>query len=95
MRNSYSISVHEFAYVRCNRAQDLPQVETRRDSGSQIEEQLKPFVLSTKFGVCAHGRMPRIADLLGGDPNHGRFRTETASADSHPQRSKSKLGVNP
>ena len=82
-RNAYGISVHDLAYVRRNRAQDLAQVEARRDSGGQIEEQLKPLVLSPKFGVCAHGRMPGIANLLGCDPNDGRFRTETASAGSH------------
>ena len=82
-RNGYGISVHHFAYIRCHRTQDLPQVEARRDSGGQIEEQLKPLVLSPKFGVCAHGRMRGIANLPGCDPNDARFRTETASAGFH------------
>jgi hypothetical protein len=38
-----------------DRAQDLPQVEARRDSGRKIEEQLKPLVLTLKFCFCAHG----------------------------------------
>jgi hypothetical protein len=32
-RNDYGISVYDFAYVRRNRAQDLPQIEAGRDSG--------------------------------------------------------------
>ena len=47
--------MYDFAYVRCDRAQDLPQVEARRDSGRQIEEQLKPLVLTLKFRFSAHG----------------------------------------
>jgi hypothetical protein len=45
------------AYVRCNRAQNLPQIEARRDFGRQIEEQLKPLLLMPKFPFSAHGRM--------------------------------------
>src|SRR5246127_830195 len=54
-RNCYGIGVYDFAYVRCNCAQDLAQVEARRDSGRQIEEQLKPLVLTLKFRFSAHG----------------------------------------
>src|SRR6266478_1325914 len=54
-RNGYGISVYDFAYVRCDHAQDLAQVEARRDSGRQIQEQFKPFVLTMKFRFCAHG----------------------------------------
>ncbi len=42
-RNAYGISVYDLAYVRRNRAHDLPKVEARRDSARQIEEQLQPF----------------------------------------------------
>ena len=40
-----------------NRAQDLPQVEARRNSGHQIEEQLKPPLLTLKFRFCVHSHM--------------------------------------
>jgi hypothetical protein len=46
--------VYDFAYVRCNRAQNFPQVQARRDFGRQIEEQLKSLVLTVKFLFCAH-----------------------------------------
>src|SRR5207302_2084430 len=39
-RNIYRISAYDLAYVGCDGAQDLPQVEARRDSRRQIEEQL-------------------------------------------------------
>jgi hypothetical protein len=37
IRGDYSISFDNFAYVRCDRAQDLAQVEARRDFGRQIQ----------------------------------------------------------
>src|SRR5579863_8713037 len=43
--NCYGIAVYNFTYICCNRAQDLPQVKARRDSGGQIEEQLQAVVL--------------------------------------------------
>jgi hypothetical protein len=46
--------MYDFAYVRRNGAQDLSQVEARRDFARQIEEQLKPIVLSSYFPFCAH-----------------------------------------
>ena len=42
-RYDHGVSVYDFAYVRCNHAQNLPQIEARRDFGRQIEEQLKPL----------------------------------------------------
>lgn len=54
-RNRDGIGVYDFAYVRCNRTQDVPQIEARRDSGRLIEEQLKSLVLTLKFRFCAHG----------------------------------------
>jgi hypothetical protein len=88
-RNGYGIGVYNFAYVRCNRAQDLPQVQTRGDSGRQIQEQLKPLMLTLKLRFCAHGRMKDVTDWLGERfqprryihliaPTHGP--TETAPA---------------
>jgi hypothetical protein len=56
--------VYDFAYVRCNRAQNLPQIEARRDFGRQIEEQLKPLLLMLEFRLCAHGHMPSAASLV-------------------------------
>ena len=56
-RYDHSIGVYDFAYVRSNRAQNLPQIEARRDFGRQIEEQLKPLLLMPKFPFSAHGRM--------------------------------------
>jgi hypothetical protein len=62
-RNCYGIGVYDFAYVRCNRAQDLPQVEARRDSGRQIQEQLKLVVLTLKFRFWAHD-LPKAPPLV-------------------------------
>jgi hypothetical protein len=50
----HGISVYDFAYVRRNRPQDLPDLEARRDLGRQIEEQLKPLLLMPKFPFSAH-----------------------------------------
>lgn len=44
-RNDDTICVYDFAYVGCNRAQDLPQVEARCDSSRQIEKQLQALAL--------------------------------------------------
>jgi hypothetical protein len=49
--------VYDFAYVRCNRAQNLPHIKARRDFGRQIEEQLKLLFLTLKLPFSAHGRM--------------------------------------
>jgi hypothetical protein len=54
--NCYGIGVYDFAYVRCNRAQNLPQIEAGRDCGRQIEEQFKPLLLMLKFPFSAHSR---------------------------------------
>jgi hypothetical protein len=54
-RNSDRISVYDFAYVRCNRAQYFPQVQAGRDAGRQIQEQVKPLVLTLKFCFYTHG----------------------------------------
>jgi hypothetical protein len=53
-RNGYGISLHHFAYIRCNRTHNLPQVEVRRDSGRQIQEQLQPACL-----VCSQDQPVR------------------------------------
>jgi hypothetical protein len=53
-RNSGTISVYDFAYVGCNRSQYFPQIQTGRDAGRQIQEQLKPLVPPPKFRFCAH-----------------------------------------
>jgi hypothetical protein len=42
--NADRISVYDLAYVRRNRAHDLPKVEARRDFARQIEQQVKPLV---------------------------------------------------
>jgi hypothetical protein len=60
----YSISVYDFAYVRCNRAQNLPQIEARRDFGRQIEKKLKPLLLMPRFPLSADGRMRRATHFL-------------------------------
>jgi hypothetical protein len=53
--------VYDFAYVRRNRPQDLPDLEARRDFARQIEEQLKPLLLTLEFRFCAHSHMPSAA----------------------------------
>jgi hypothetical protein len=53
-RNGDTIGMYHFAYVCRNGAQDLSQVEARGDFARQIEEQLKPIVLSSYFLFCAH-----------------------------------------
>src|SRR5206468_9453723 len=55
-RHDHSISVYDFAYVRRNRPQDLPDLKARRDFARQIEEQLKPLVLTLKFRFSAQDR---------------------------------------
>jgi hypothetical protein len=52
--NSGGIGVYDFAYVRCNRAHYFPQIQTGRDAGRQIQEQLKPLVPRLKCHFCAH-----------------------------------------
>jgi hypothetical protein len=49
-----TFGMYDFAYGRRNGAQDLSQVEARRDFARQVEEQLKPIVLSSYFLFCAH-----------------------------------------
>jgi len=53
-RDGDTFGMYDFAYVRRNGAQDLSQVEARRDFARQVEEQLKPIVLSSYFLFCAH-----------------------------------------
>ena len=53
-RDGDTFAMYDFAYVRRNGAQDLSQVEARRDFARQVEEQLKPIVLSSYFLFCAH-----------------------------------------
>ena len=53
-RDRDTFAMYDFAYVRRNGAQDLSQVEARRDFARQVEEQLKPIVLSSYFLFCAH-----------------------------------------
>ncbi len=53
-RDGDTFGMYDFAYVRRNGAQDLSQVEARRDFARQVEEQLKPIVLSLHFLFCAH-----------------------------------------
>ena len=53
-RDGGTFGMYDFAYVRRNGAQDLSQVEARRDFARQVEEQLKPIVLSSYFLFCAH-----------------------------------------
>jgi len=43
--------VYDFAYVRRNRPQDLPDLKARRDFARQIEEQLKPLVFDVEVSV--------------------------------------------
>jgi len=38
------ISVYDFAYVRCNRAQNLPQIEARRDLVVRLRSSYKPLL---------------------------------------------------
>jgi hypothetical protein len=54
-RNGHGIRMYNFSNVCCDGAQDLPQVEARRDSGRQIQEQLKPVFLRVRSRFCAHG----------------------------------------
>jgi hypothetical protein len=78
-RNAYGISVYDLAYVRRNRAQDLPQVEARCNSGREIQEQLKPLILKLKFCLCTHGPRWEPPNLLR-DLNDDRVRPEVTSA---------------
>ena len=72
-RNGYGISLYDFAYVRCNRPQDLPQVKARRDSVRQIEEQLKPLVLTLQFGLRAHVSPQSAQNRLAQKSTNHRF----------------------
>ena len=59
-RNAHRVRVYDFAYVRCNRSQNFPQVQARRDFARQIEEQLKPLVLTLKFRFVLISKAPHI-----------------------------------